>query len=46
MERRAVQWMLETLEDALSAPGRTFDLSVMNPRGAKKSVKLLTQTLI
>ena len=42
----AAQWTLETLEDALSEPGRTFDLVVSDPSGRKKSVKLLTRKLI
>jgi len=42
----AMQWTLEALEDALSEPGRTFDLVVSNPSGGKRSVKLLTRTLI
>jgi Aspartyl protease/PDZ domain len=42
----AKQWTLEALEQALTEPGRTFDLVVSNPSGEKKSVKLLTRTLI
>jgi hypothetical protein len=42
----AAEWTLETLEDALSEPGRTFDLVVSDPSGRKNSVKLLTRTLI
>jgi Aspartyl protease/PDZ domain len=42
----AMHWTLEALEDALSAPGRTFDLVVSNQNGKKRSVKLLTRTLI
>jgi len=34
------------LEAALGEPGRTFDLSVADPSGAKRAVKLLTRTLI
>ena len=43
---RTAQWTMETLEAALSEPGRTFDLSVTDPSGVKRSVKLLTRTLI
>jgi hypothetical protein len=42
----AVQWTLEVLEEALSEPGRTFDLVVSNQSGKKRSIKLLTRTLI
>jgi hypothetical protein len=42
----ATQWSLETLEDVLSEPGRTFDLEVAKARGGKTSVKLLTRTLL
>lgn len=42
----AAQWTMETLEAALSEPGRTFDLLVADPNGAKRTVKLLTRTLI
>ncbi len=42
----AAQWTMETLEAALSEPGRTFDLSLAGPSGAKRGVKLLTRTLI
>lgn len=42
----AGQWTMETFEAALSEPGRTFDLSIADKNGAKRSVKLLTRTLI
>ena len=42
----AVQWTLEDLENALREPGRAFDLMVSSPKEGKKSVKLLTRTLI
>jgi predicted aspartyl protease len=42
----AKQWTLEALEQALTEPGRTFDLVVSNPSGERKSAKLLTRTLI
>jgi hypothetical protein len=42
----AKQWTLETLDEAFSEPGRTFDLVVSSQNGRKKSVKLLTRTLI
>jgi hypothetical protein len=42
----ATQWTLEALEDALSQPGQSFDLTVAGPTRANRSVKLLTRTLI
>jgi hypothetical protein len=42
----ATQWTLEALEDALSQPGQSLDLTVASPTRAKRSVKLLTRTLI
>jgi len=42
----ASQWTLEALEGALSEPGRNFDLIVSNPSGQKRSVKLVTRTLM
>jgi len=42
----AKQWTLETLDEAFSEPGRTFDLVVSSQNGRKRSVKLLTRTLI
>jgi hypothetical protein len=42
----ATQWTLEALEEAFSEPGRTFDLLVSNGSGSKRTVKLVTRTLI
>ena len=42
----AAQWTMETLEAALSEPGRTFDLAVAGSSGAKRAVTLRTRTLI
>jgi len=42
----AIQWTLETLDEAFSEPGRTFDLVVSSQSGSKRSVKFLTRTLI
>ncbi|HEV8368787.1 MAG TPA: aspartyl protease family protein [Pyrinomonadaceae bacterium] len=42
----AMQWTLETLDEAFSEPGRTFDLIVSSQSGRKRSVKLLTRKLI
>ena len=42
----ATQWTLETLDEAFSEPGRTFDLVVSRQSGSKRSVKLLTRKLI
>jgi Aspartyl protease/PDZ domain len=42
----AAQWTLETLEEALSEPGRSFNFVVSDQSARKSSVKLLTRALL